>query len=282
MFNKKERVLPVILLIYLLCFMLRALEYFILRTDQTFWGEAFVHKLAGIAVIGIAAKIYGLSYEEVGFTKHGILSNILKGLFFGISVFIPAYLTEVIINSIQGKSVTLDLYVSTYAIDGNIGNQTAAIFFVICIAGNIINVIMEEGIFRGLLPRILEKKYSFITAAVIASFLFGIWHIMAPIRMYYDSTISQAEFIINAAILVSASCLAGFKFAMITNLTGSLYMAMGDHFVNNMISNILHVISDTGADELMTARISIAQSASFIVVLIWYVIYAKKNKPINE
>ena len=54
-------------------------------------------------------------------------------------------------------------------------------------------------------------------------------------------------------------------------------MAMGDHFVNNTIVNILHVTSYTGADELMFVRITIAQSLSFLLVLIFYIWKQKKT-----
>lgn len=55
----------------------------------------------------------------------------------------------------------------------------------------------------------------------------------------------------NIAMLVATSALAGFQFALMTKMTGSLYVAMGAHFVNNAIVNMLHMVSDTGADELM-------------------------------
>lgn len=71
-------------------------------------------------------------------------------------------------------------------------------------------------------------------------------------------------------MLIVTSGLVGFKFVMMTRMTGSLYMAMGDHFINNTIVNILHVVSNTDADELQFIRIAIAQTLSFIVVLICY------------
>lgn len=276
MFHKlnKEKILSTVLLIYLLCFLCRILEYFLLRTDQTILGEAFVHKLAGIVILCAAAKTYGFTAQETGFLKTRALSNLLKGLLLGLSVYVLAYLVEMILLARQGKSTALGLYVSAYAVVGNIGKQTALIFFIICIVGNIINVIMEEGLFRGLFPNILEQKYSFIKAALISSFLFGMWHIMAPIRNYYDGTMSLGGLTANMVMLVLTSSLVGFELAM---LTGSLYMAMGNHFVNNTIVNILHVISDTGADELMFVRISIAQSTSFVFVLLWYIISARAN-----
>ena len=269
--DRKEKVLTIILPVYLLLFLFRIFEYFVLRTDQTFWGEAFVHKLIGIGILLLLLKRYDFKAGEIGFVKDKILLNSLKGLLFGVSIFVLAYLVEILVLVFQGKFESLDLYVSAYAVNGNIGNQTAPIFFIICIAGNVINVVMEEGVFRGFFQRILEKRYSFIRAAVIASLLFGFWHIMGPVRNYYDGTMSLGGLIANMLMLLITSSLVGFKFAMMTRLTGSLYMEMGDHFVNNTIVNVLHVVSDTGTDEFMVIRIAIAQSVSFIIVLIWYI-----------
>ena len=278
MINTKRKVLSVVLIIYLICFVFRILEYFILRTDRTFWGEAFIHKLIGIAVLFVVIKLFDFTFKEIGFAKGKTILCISKGLAFGLVIFVLAYSAEILVLALHGNFKTLALYVSAYSVDGNIGHQTALVFFSFCIIGNIINVVMEEGMFRGLFPKLLEHKYTFIISAVIASVLFGMWHIMAPIRDYYDGTMSMSGFIANSVMLVITSALVGFKFAMITKLTGNLYMAMGDHFVNNTIVNILHVISITGTDELMILRISIAQSVSFIIVLIWYFVARHKKR----
>jgi len=266
----KDKVLCSTLLIYLLCFAFRGFEYFVLRTDRTFFGEAFIHKLIGIAILFLAAKMYDMKAQNIGFVKSGILYNLLRGLAFGLSVFATAYIVEILILSAQGRFEAVKFYVSAYTIGGNIGNQTGLIFFIICIVGNIINVIMEEGLFRGLFQKVLEKKYSFILSAIISSCLFGVWHIMAPLRSFCDGTISSGGLIANILMLTVTSGLIGFKFSLLTKMTGSLYMGMGDHFVNNTIVNIFHVMSDTGADELQTVRIAVAQSISFILVLIYY------------
>lgn len=268
-----------VLVIYLLCFLFRVCEYFILRTDQTFWGEAFVHKLIGTAILCITVKITSFTFEEIGFSKVNIIQNLLKGLLFGLSVFAFAYAIEVIICILQGNFESLQLYVTAYAVDGNIGHQTAFIFFAICIVGNIINVIMEEGVFRGLFQQILQKKYSFVLSAVVASCLFGLWHMIAPLRNYYDGTSSMGGLIFNATLLVVTSGLIGFKFALLTKMTNNLYMAMGDHFVNNTIVNILHVVSKTGADELQFVRITVAQTLSFVIVLVYYLKKCRHGKP---
>lgn len=277
---KKKNSLIMVLGIYLVCFVLRILEYFVLRTDQTFWGEAFVHKLLGIGILFVVAKGVGVKGSELGFSREKILRNLWNGFLFGIIVFAIAYGTEIIITVSRGEFEALRLYVSAYAVDKNIGQQTSLLFFLICIVGNVINVVMEEGIFRGLFQQILQKKYSFMLSAIIVSILFGLWHVMGPIRNYYDGTSSLGGFIANMLMLVVTSGLVGFKFALLTKMTGSLYMAMSNHFVNNALVNVLHVVSKTGADQWMFVRITIAQSVSFIIVLIAYLYtrYVKHEK----
>ena len=266
-----------VLAIYILCFIFRMIEYFIIRTDQTLLGEAIIHKIAGIIILWIAIKMLSTDFELIGFKRKGIFKNFAFGLLFGISVFAAVYGAEILIAVSQGNFQSLQFYVSSYAVDKNIGNQTGILFFLICIVGNIVNVLMEEGVYRGLFQKILQQKYKFIAAAIICSILFGAWHVIGPIRNYYDGLSSMGGMAANIFMLVITSSLVGFKAAMITKLTGSLYMAMGDHFVNNTIVNILHVTSYTGADELMFVRITIAQSLSFLLVLIFYIWKQKKT-----
>ena len=274
--KRDKNALSMVLGIYTICFVFRAVEYFFLRTDQTVLGEAFIHKLTGIVILFAAARYYGFSNKDIGFSNNKILKDTLKGLGFGLAVFTLAYSVEILILAIQGRFESLSFYVSAYSVDGNVGNQTAFIFFIMCFVGNIINVVMEEGVFRGLFQKILEKKYSLFIAAVIAASLFGLWHIMSPLRSFCDGTMSTGGFAANSIMLIVTSALVGFKFALMTKLTGNLYMAMGDHFVNNTIVNILHVNSAGGADQMQIVRISIAQSVSFIIVLAWYLMKKRR------
>lgn len=280
--NTKLKTILAVLIIYLLCFAFRAVEYFLIRTDQTFFGEAFIHKLIGIGLLIGAVFVFHYKFADIGFKTGKAFFDILKGLAFGVGVFIIAYGVEIIILIAQNDLKGVELYVSAYSPNGNFGNRTDFIYFLICILGNVINVVMEEGIFRGLFQKMLSDKFKFIIAAIIASVLFGFWHIMSPIRSLVDGNISTGGFIGQSLMLVGTSALVGFKFAMMGKLTGNLYMAMGDHFVNNTIVNILHVISSEEADHLMTIRITIAQSVSFTIVLIWYLIVYFKNHKANN
>ncbi len=274
---KNKNILCSVLLIYIICFLLRLFEYFVLRTDSSVIGEALFHKLAGICILLLFARLYKYKSDETGFSLEKSGMKLLAGLSFGIFCFAIAYFVEVLIAKSSGSYSGLHFYVTTYAVNGNLGNQTGLLFFALCIFGNIVNVVMEEGVFRGLFIRHLQEKFSWSIAAIISAVLFGFWHVVGPVRSFVDGESSVFGLCMNCLILVLSSAVVGYKYGLIAKITGSCFMAMGDHFVNNTLVNILHVVCENGTDQFQMIRISIAQTLSFILVLIFY-FHSKKHK----
>ena len=274
---KNINIFSSVLLIYCICFILRLIEYFLLRTDSTVIGEALFHKLAGIAILIIFARIYKYKADEIGFSLNKCGIKLVAGLIFGLFCFALAYFVEVLIVKASGSYTGLKFYVTSYSVNGNLGNQTGLFFFALCIFGNIVNVVMEEGVFRGLFIRRLQEKFSYSSTAIISAVLFGFWHGVAPVRSFIDGELSTFGLFMNCLILILSSAVVGYKYGLITRITGSGFMAMGDHFVNNTLVNILHVVSANGTDQFQMVRISIAQTLSFILVLAFY-FYSKNHK----
>ena len=271
--NNVSPVLPV-LLIYAGLWVLRAVEYLVIRTNQGILGEAVLHKLAGILILAVVLRYLGLHWQQIGLTGYHAGRGLLFGLLLGCGSYLLAYGAEYFLQLSAGQQPGFAWYVTSYSINGNVGHQTGASFFAICIVGNLINVVMEEGMFRGLFVRLAESRFRFGVALAFSSLLFGLWHSAAPLRNYFDGTMSGKGALLYALLLVVTTSLAGVKFGLLVKLTGSLWASMGDHFFNNAIINLLHVSALGGADAMQIMRITIAQTVSFLVVLGFFI--AKK------
>jgi membrane protease YdiL (CAAX protease family) len=189
------------------------------------------------------------------------------------------YGAEMFMHGSAGNAPSLSFYATSYAIQGSRVMEGGLVFVLICIAGNIINVTMEEGVFRGLFMRLAEEKYSFARACILSSALFGFWHIMQPLRNVLDGEQSPGGAFMMGLMLVGTSALAGVQYVMLYKATGSLWAGMAAHFINNASANLLHVVTAAGAaDELMTVRITIASTVSFVIVLIFFLLHLRYRR----
>lgn len=132
------------------------------------------------------------------------------------------------------------------------------------------NVWMEEGIFRGLFIQTISETKSFMSANLIAAVLFGIWHIVMPFRSFITGEMSFPAAVFMGIGYMILSGIMGIKWGLLYRMTGSVWIGLGDHLLNNTVAtNMLHVISPNGADELQIVRIMAAQLISFLLVLIF-------------
>ena len=276
---KKAKSKPVLFILgfYIICCIFRVIEYFLIRTDQTIIGEAFIHKLVGIALLAVTLGVIGYKWQEIGFRSNLFVSDTGKGILLGGGAFILAYGIEMIIQMLADNRPTLNVYVTSYAIGGNRSLQGGFWLLLFCIVGNLINVIMEEGVFRGLFCKRIEEKHSFWFACVFSSLLFGFWHIAQPFRNFIDGEQSAMGAVMSGILLVSTSTLLGIQYCMLNRVTGSIWAGIAAHFINNTTINLLHVATASGVDELQTMRITIAQTVSFVIVLIIYLVNQRKK-----
>lgn len=160
----------------------RLAEYFLIETDQTAIWENVLHKVVGIIVLAVILKSLNLTWGDIGFQRNGFLSDILKGLLLGSLCFMISYGLEFSILALQHNPAHFEIYISSFSLTGFQVKNTDFLFFALCILFNAINVWMEEGVFRGLFIKILSETKPFMQANYIAAFLFGVWHIVMPIR----------------------------------------------------------------------------------------------------
>jgi membrane protease YdiL (CAAX protease family) len=260
-----------ILYFFVICLVLRLADSFILRTDQGPLGELFTHKLLGIALLVFVLHKYGMKWADIGFRKSTALHGILGGIVLGGGAFVIAYAAEMLINFASGASPVLRFYTTSYNVTGNTILQNGAALVAICVLGNIINVIMEDGVFRGLFITLAEKHYGFWKACLFAALLFGVWHGVMPLRNFVDGEQSLHGALMSALMLFITSAIFAVQLGMQFKMSHSLWYGMTVHFINNASVNLLHVITANGADNLLIMRITIAQAIMFIVVLIRFI-----------
>lgn len=259
------------IIICLLCGAVRWIEYFVIRTDETAFSENFLHKIFGIAVLAVVLHVLRDSWKGVGFAKEKAASDILKGFLLGGCCFAVAYGVECLALYRINGNVALSLYVSGFSLNGKAEAQGGVLFLLLCIICNIINVWMEEGVFRGLFMKLLSEKVSFVRAASVIALLFGIWHWVMPLRDYLEGRTSPANLLVMGMGYLLLAGMMSIKWSLLYRMTGTLWMGLGDHLFNNVVvTNLLHVISNNEADSMQIVRIMIGQILSFSVVMLYY------------
>lgn len=190
--------------------------------------------------------------------------------------FAVAFAVELTIFAAQGHPAHLEFYITGFSLTGSQGKNTEFVFFILCILLNVINVWMEEGIFRGLFIKLLSGTKTFMKANLTAGILFGLWHLVMPIKSYINGEMTFSAMLFMSIGYMILSGMMGLKWGLLYRITGNVWMGLGDHLLNNTIgTNMLHVVSGNGADELQIVRIMLAQMISFIFV---WVIYRHKKQ----
>lgn len=260
-------------LIFIICSVARLIEYFYIRTDETFLSENFLHKLFGILLLWGVLSICKLRWKDIGFSSDGTVSGIGKGLLFGLVCSVFAYTIECIVLLFLHGNVHLSFYASGFSLTNEKVSQAGILLILSSVLFNLINVWMEEGVFRGLFTKILEG-ISYRKSLFFIAFLFGIWHLVMPLRDYLQGESSLVNLIVMGIGYVILAGMMSIKWSLLYKMTGSLWFGLGDHFFNNLASNLVHVVSNSEADSLQIVRILLWQLLSFAIVL-WG--YQKRN-----
>lgn len=250
-------------------------EFLALRTDQSALSENIVHKIFGIVIIFVCLKYLHARWLDIGFTRKNWLKNIGLGLALGLCFYTVTLLIEFGFLYFSSAKPNILMKAGGFSLASTEQFVGAGIGSIIIF--NIFNVWMEEGLFRGLFEKLLRQKYKFAATIFISALLFGLWHVAMPIRSFLDGEFSLAQAVVFSIGYVLFAFMFGLKMSWLYKMTGSLWLGAADHFFNNAIINIVHVVSNQGNDSLQIARIFLAQTLSFIFVWILWRRFNKKS-----
>lgn len=258
------------IIIFSICLFVHAFEVFVIRTDETIFAECFINKVFGILLLFAVLRRIGKKWRDIGFVKEKCVMNCLKGFWLCTAFYAIGFLAEFMILKMQGNPGYMEFFVTGFSLTGNVVKQTGILFVVMCIFFNVINVWMEEGLFRGFFITYLGERYSEKSALYISAFLFGVWHLVTPFRSLVDGEMTIGTFLVMSVGYVILSALMGIKWGLLYEYSGAIWIGAADHFFNNcVVTNLLHVVSTSGVDELQIARVMIGELTSFFAVLIY-------------
>ena len=275
--ERTKNPLSLCLLLYFTCFAVRMWEFLALRTDQSALSENIVHKIFGIVIIFVCLKYLHARWRDIGFTRKNWLKNIGLGLALGLCFYTVTLLIEFGFLYFSGAKPNILMKAGGFSLAST--EQFVGVGIGSIIIFNIFNVWMEEGLFRGLFEKLLRQKYKFAATIFISALLFGLWHVAMPIRSFLDGEFSLVQTAIFSVGYVLFAFMFGLKMSWLYKMTGSLWLSAADHFFNNAIINIVHVVSNQGNDSLQIARIFLAQTLSFVFV--WILWRRFNKKPIS-
>ena len=220
----------------------------------------------------------GLKWREIGFKKESFVIDCLKGMGICVLFYAIAFTVEFAVLNAQGTPGHLEFYVTGFSLTGGEAKYTGIGFVLMCIGFNIINVWMEEGLFRGFYITYISRERSENTALWTAAILFGIWHLVTPIRSLIDGDMTIAMFFVMSFGYVILSAVMGIKWGLLYQMSGTVWIGVADHFFNNcVVTNLLHVVTNEGSDELQIVRVMIGELTSFAAVLVYYKIRKRRT-----
>lgn len=272
--KSKKYVIWTIALAFIICSIVKDMEFLYIKTDTTFIGENIICKIVSIIATVVITYMLGYKLSDIGFKNKHVVKYAVCGLGLGLVTFAASYGVEMLILSLSGKSPRLSLYITNFGLTGAT-NAMALTFsaLVICIIGNVVNVLAEEGLFRGIMLRAVTDKWGFKAGNFTQALLFGIWHIISCIQGVKEGTMTVGLAIIFAVGYVVLAGILAIEWGTCVNMTGVLWVGMFEHFFNNFISNALHVVSMTSdglmeADNMQIVRIVLSNVLSLTIVLL--------------
>ena len=224
--------------LFFIAVILRINDIFVLRLDE--WlGEIILSKSLGFALVVGYTWLVGKSLSSIGLHSRKLKEAIAIGSGLTLAAFAVAAFVQILTFS-SGQSLTLR------AVDPKTGITGGLAFAVFLIAGNVINGLMEEGLFRGVMLTHFLQRLRFRNANLLQASLFAAWHLVWPIKAYLIGDVSAASAFAQAGLLLTGTFVAGLVYGYLFWRTSSLWAPCMAHFLNNTILNLVQLQAPGG------------------------------------
>jgi membrane protease YdiL (CAAX protease family) len=262
-----ERPILVIFVLFIVALFFRWIDGFVLRLDELV-GELILTKSLGFVMVLCFLWLTRRKVKDIGLHSSFLRQSLLIGITTTIAGFIVGYGVEMFIATQQGKQPSLIFG----AIDSKMGVTGGMLFALWLLFGNMVNSLMEEGFFRGVVGRLARLRYKFWGANWFQAFVFSLWHLPWVVKYYQIGQIETPGEIASSIFMHSFPQLfIGIVYGYLYLKTNSLWVPWIAHVISNSVSNFVHVSTADGLDLLMPLRMTI-----YLVVMLLSLFWVKK------
>jgi len=260
---------PIIICVslFLIALVFRIADIFLLQIEDA-WGEIAVSKICVILLIPSFLYLAGKGIDNIGFHFNDLRFNAMIGLFPIIVAFTIAYSLEFLYLLVKGSNPVLRFIPMGHSLNAEWAVTGGLVLAFWLVMGNIVNSFAEEGLFRGVMLPLLGSKITLTKANLFQALLFGLWHIVWPIKSVLDGQMDTFNASLISLGYILLATLIGYTWGMIYIQTNSLWGSWFAHTFNNTALNFVHIQTVTGVNELSNLRAILISLTFFILVLI--------------
>jgi membrane protease YdiL (CAAX protease family) len=244
------------IILFAMILVLRIVEMFYFRLDER-WGEVFVSKLLGFLIILGYLRLAERKIGDIGLHSDHFLESISIVIVFMTISLGFSYFIEWIYLARRGLQPSLIIAPMSNSLDSEFAIQGGFFFGLWLIFGNFMNSFLEESLFRGVMMTHFRVRLSFWKANFLQAFLFGLWHIVWPVKSYILGQMSVSEAIVFAMGYIFLSAIIGLVWGYLFLKTNNLWAPWFAHTMNNSIMNLLHTVTTEGFDSGFMIRMSV-------------------------
>lgn len=236
-----KRPVLVSLTLYILVWIIKYVDTFALRLDEKI-GEAILTKALGFILVLVYVWACGRKLRDIGLHSRNLVKVLLIAFAgFGF-LYAFAFVAQLLILRSSGEEARFILS----AVDPRTGMSGGLLFGIWLLAANLVNSAMEDGLFRGVMIRLLLVRFSGWGAIIFQAVLFSLWHISWPIRRLLDGNATPGEAAFEASGLLLATLISGIVYGYFYYKTDNLWGAFVGHTINNGIFNVLFIQTSAG------------------------------------
>jgi len=267
------RPIVVSLAFFLVVVALRSIEVFVLKLDAL-PDKTIVSRVLGFLLVLGYLWVLRKPLGSIGLHARNFDKAFLIGGLSLVILFVALYGVQFYLLSTAGETPRL----AFAAFDEKTGAMGGLFFTWFYLFGQIVNALMEESIFRGVMLPHFMRRFSFWQANALQAFLFGVAHLVWPLSSWVSGQATSGETVAEAAFLLVATTGGGLVFGYLYYRTGSLWTAVFAHLIDSITFLFFHIqtVSSPNAE---TEIIMLSRIGFFALVILAWIVAKRSNLP---